>query len=208
AINSGLDFYLSSDKMIEMVNHARSAVIELPGAAHQSNPFFSVHPRRNDRVIRVSDALIDLFPNVDFVDIHFIRHLMVTLSTADHVAFQVVCDALRSTWQAKIAALLSKIQIPVHLICLKLEGGPDPWLIDNRLLATVGAHVDVFIRSEHEGGAGKDDARAFAETPSLTAGPFMLGRQMHEKVAHHLTNVILNTQQKSPPRLAGLSSSM
>src|SRR5688572_29039032 len=50
-------------------------VVEVMGAANLSNRLYTVHPRRNDRFLRASGALRAIYPEVDFAEICFTRHL-------------------------------------------------------------------------------------------------------------------------------------
>ena len=106
-LNAGPDFYLSDPAALDIAAGARAAVVQITGAEASSNAFYSVHSRRNDRFLAATPALRALFPQVDFTEIHFTRHLLQVLRRADAGAFDQVELALRQNWLAKMRLLLA-----------------------------------------------------------------------------------------------------
>ena len=74
AVNAGVDVHARDATVLAACHDAAATVIQLPGVQNQSNRFYSVHPRRNDRFLRPSAALETLYPDIDFTDIAFTRH--------------------------------------------------------------------------------------------------------------------------------------
>ena len=64
AQNAGPDFYLADRATLDIAARARVAVVQVTGADTLSNPFYTVHARRNDRFLAASPALRDLYPEV------------------------------------------------------------------------------------------------------------------------------------------------
>ena len=71
AQHSGAGFYTEDDAIHEIIENAQVIFIEAPSVVNQSNPFYRVHPRRNDRFVTALGPLYDLFPAADLVECHF-----------------------------------------------------------------------------------------------------------------------------------------
>lgn len=113
---AGVDFLLSNPDLLSRAGGARAVILQVSGAHQLSNRYFSVHPRRNDRFTGPSRALRNLFPRVDFFEIHFTRHLMRVLERANSNAFAVVVEELRAVWTQKMGQILDQIEAPVLLL--------------------------------------------------------------------------------------------
>lgn len=135
ALNAGPDFYLSDPDTLEIAAGAAVAVVQVTGAEALSNPFYTVHSRRNDRFLAVTPALKALFPQVDFTDIHFTRHLLQVLRRADAGRFAQVVEGLQGAWLDRMRTLLARL--PARRMLLWVTGaGPDsdPLYIDRALI--------------------------------------------------------------------------
>ncbi len=64
------------------------------GLANLSNTFYSVHPRRNDRFLGATPRLRALYPEMDFTDFAFARHLLHSLSALASRRFSEVTAQL------------------------------------------------------------------------------------------------------------------
>lgn len=143
-LNAGPDFYLSDPAALEVAARATAAVVQVTGAEALSNGFYTVHSRRNDRFLAATPALRALFPEVDFTDIHFTRHLLLVLHRTDFARFSTVVDGLRANWLARMRALLARL--PPRCLLLWLADGDSqeagvtgngPLFIDRPLLDTL-----------------------------------------------------------------------
>ena len=81
-VNSGPEAFLRDEGSLDIARKAGRVVLQVMDGAVPSNRFFKVHPRRNDRFVAPTPELIALFPEVDFADIHFVRHLLAMLKAA------------------------------------------------------------------------------------------------------------------------------
>lgn len=117
-LHAGIDACLKDSALLEVCSRARATVVALTGAHKLSNRFYSVHPRRNDRFIRASAALKALYPDVDFTDFHFTRHLLGDLVRRDPLAFDQVLGEIRAAWLARMRSLLAEIDGRVILLWL------------------------------------------------------------------------------------------
>lgn len=123
-LNAGPDFYLSDPAALEVAAGARVAVVQVTGAEALSNPFYTVHARRNDRFLAATPALRALFPGVDFTDIHFTRHLLQVLDRSDPAACAKVVRDLKAAWLGRMRQLLSRL--PGRRVLLWLADAPPP----------------------------------------------------------------------------------
>ncbi len=199
ALNAGPDFYLSDPAALEVAAKARVAVVQVTGAEGLSNPFYSVHSRRNDRFLAATSALRALFPKVDFTDIHFTRHLLQVLHRADAAAYAQLVQGLQDTWLNRMRDLLRHLPRRCVLLWLAEAPPPDragaldpaPPFIDRALLAVLGPEVcDVIIATPSE--------RARAQAPfdmtypetEATQAACLPGAAAHAEVAALLVPVL------------------
>jgi hypothetical protein len=123
-VNAGPDLYLSDPATLEVAAGASVAVVQITGAEALSNPLYSVHSRRNDRFLAASPTLRALYPQVDFTEIHFTRHLLTVLRRADSQRFRQVLAILQENWHLRMQALLAGL--PKRRVLLWLSETPPP----------------------------------------------------------------------------------
>ena len=185
--NAGLDVLLRDDGLARMAAGARAVVLQLPGAVNLSNRFYRVHPRRNDRFLHATRALCGLFPDVDFTDFHFTRHLLRNLRAASPERFDLVRDELRTTWVERMIDWLHRQRAPVVLLWFSarrpgLSAGAvdlacDPALVTRAMLNTVAPHaahlveVTVSKAAQRTGTSGMVFARADSGAAVGLPGP-------------------------------------
>ena len=75
-VNAGHDVYLHDPYVMELAGQARVRVLQIGGAHNMSNRFYTVHPRRNDRFLKSSRLMRQIFGDVDFTDFTFTRHML------------------------------------------------------------------------------------------------------------------------------------
>jgi hypothetical protein len=114
-----------------VLKHARSAgliVLQLMGPQYRSNPYFQVHPRRNDRFLAPAAPLRQLFPQVDFTRFSFVGHLMTSLQRQDVYAHRRLQRGLQQAWRHHISDLMRLYRTP--LVFLWVDHGMDTGLGD------------------------------------------------------------------------------
>lgn len=194
-VNAGVDAYLSDPEVLRVVQDARLAVVQLTGAGNLSNRYYAVHPRRNDRFLRAHDPLASLFPEVDFTNFHFTRHLLMTLHAVSAQRFALVAEELRRTWLSRMAALVKAAKVPVVLLWLDPAQGAgpadpfgEPLLVDATMVAALKALVRATVRVDAPAGQGLEDM-AFApfERPAAEGLP---GPPVHEAAAAALAEAL------------------
>lgn len=160
--NAGVDAFLKDAGLLDLVSDARAVVLQVPGAMNLCNPFYRVHPRRNDRFVEATQRLRRLYPEVDFTEFHFTRHMMQRLADVSPDRFAVLREGLQEVWVERMQALLERIAAPVvlmwfsrHLPGLGHEAAriaDDPAFVSRAMLRAVGARaahvVEVVISPE------------------------------------------------------------
>lgn len=114
--NAGIDAYLNDPGALLTAAHAQITVVQLTCTHNTSNRFYSVHPRRNDRFLKASEALKSLYPEMDFTEVHFTRHLLVRLHAICPERFAVVAAEARAAWQARMRTLIAQMNGTVFLL--------------------------------------------------------------------------------------------
>jgi hypothetical protein len=116
AVNAGIDVFASDRAVLDACSGARAVVLQAMGAHNLHNRFYSVHPRRNDRFLRAAPELRALYPDIDFTEFSFTRHLIQTLVETGPDRFAPVLDDLRAAWLTRMTAFLDAVRAPVVLL--------------------------------------------------------------------------------------------
>ncbi|RMD93877.1 MAG: hypothetical protein D6811_04035 [Alphaproteobacteria bacterium] len=195
--NAGLDLYVKDPSLLEIVAGAETAVIQIMGAQNMSNRFYVVHPRRNDRFVRASATLKALYPEVDFTEYHFTRHLLMALRDQSPGCFELVVEELRAAWVARMRSLLEQVSGRAILLWLsdrapeddaeELSPGGEPLLVNREMLAALadtGAELVEHVASPAEIASGRE-AMIYSELEQAAARE-MLGPRVHADVAARL----------------------
>lgn len=102
---SGPDAVFDDKDLSTVISGAEMVIFEPLSMVNHTNPFYRVHPRRNDRFICPMPALTTLYPEMDFTDCHFTKHLLCKLLVCDPARFETVRDALEHEWTIKMQRL-------------------------------------------------------------------------------------------------------
>jgi hypothetical protein len=198
-LNAGPDFYVTDPAALDVASRAEVAVVQITGAEALSNPYYTVHNRRNDRFLAATPALRSLFPKVDFTDIHFTRHLLQVLERSDAGAFGELVRALRETWLDRMRQLLA--QLPERRVLLWVAEAPPPErvvsldpappFIDRALLAALQPEVCELVICTPSPRARAMAAfdRVHPET-EVTLAACLPGAAVHAEIAEHLSPVL------------------
>lgn len=108
-VNGGIDAFVNDPAVMEICKESEMTVVQIMGANYLSNRFYSVHPRRNDRFLRVSTVLQAIYDDVDFSEFSFVRHMLSALHTKSPERFDIVVNELREAWLARMRLMLKKI---------------------------------------------------------------------------------------------------
>ncbi len=145
--NAGIDVFLNDPATLEIAAKSSMAMVQMLGPQNNSNRFYAVHPRRNDRFLAAKPALLALYPKVDFTEFHFTRHLLLTLQHQSPEKFAILADELRQVWLAHMRRLLTQLPCPKLLVWIS-EALPvaaqdandllaNPMLIDRDMIAEI-----------------------------------------------------------------------
>ncbi|WP_253746760.1 MULTISPECIES: DUF6473 family protein [unclassified Ruegeria] len=117
----GFEAMLGDPVLSELVNASEFCVLQVPDLPYQSNRFYRVHPRRNDRFVEPTLDLVQLYPEVDFTEIHFVRHLLDRLRAEQGARFEIVVQELQEAWLRACSKLVRRIEPPVILLWLHVQ---------------------------------------------------------------------------------------
>ena len=198
-LNAGPDFYLSDPAALDIAGRARVAVVQVTGAEALSNPFYSVHSRRNDRFLVAMPELRALFPQVDFTDIHFTRHLLQVLERSDAQAHAQVVAVLKQAWLDRMRRLMARL--PRRRILLWVADAappqraetldPAPPFIDRAMLEALRPEVSdlVLATPSPRARALQPLDMTYPETEAAQAA-CLPGSAVHAEVAERLLPVV------------------
>ncbi|SPF78586.1 hypothetical protein ALP8811_02515 [Aliiroseovarius pelagivivens] len=200
--NAGLDVFLHDPMLLKLCNSATDIVIQLPGAQNLSNRFYAVHPRRNDRFLRASSMLKYLYPELDFTDYHFTRHLLGALQSTCGQRFDVVRKELKQAWVGRMKGLLSRLDKRATLVWMSDHSigdqandalGSDPLFVDRDMVED----VRPFVRDLVEVVLTPDEIAVGQQglvhsEMDVAAAHMMLGTLAHERAARKLLDSLSN----------------
>jgi hypothetical protein len=117
-VNASIEAFLSEPAVWAAAHDAALNIMQVMGAHNLSNRFYSVHPRRNDRFLRASTVLQALYPEVDFTEFCFTRHMLQTLWQVGPDRFPIVRTELQTAWSARMEQFLAEIKPKTVLLWL------------------------------------------------------------------------------------------
>jgi len=142
SMNAGIDLFLQEPALRQAAIEARVTAIQVLSPRNMNNRFYTVHPLRNDRFVKPSLFLKALYPDVDFSEIAFTRHLLIKLHTKDPKRFRAVMDELQTAWASRMRFLLSQIPGPIVLYWFSKRRlgiddvfGDDPWFVTSSMVS-------------------------------------------------------------------------
>ena len=189
-VNASIDVALGDPVVLEACRDAALTVVEVTGAGNMSNRFYQVHPRRNDRLTRVSTVMQAVFPDVDFSEFCFTRHMLGRLLQVAPDRFPLLREELQAAWSARMRTFLDGVGGNVVLLWLgpdlpsdaPCEERPeplarDPLFVTRRMVDALRPQVRGVVTAPPRGEVGTGAARA-------------LGQAGHREVAAALAGVI------------------
>lgn len=200
-VNAGIDTFHDDPTVQDLVRGARACVIQVMGAHKLTNRLYSVHSRRNDRFLSASKHLKALYPQADFADVHFTRHLLSVLRQLDEDRFEIVREELSRAWIARMTSLVETVEVPTILLWVSMRrpedasGEPDdvdPLFVDRSMLDAVShlvaGTVEVFLPQPQ--GGQPPDGMIFSEF-DRDAAACLPGPACHRQIAEELTPRLL-----------------
>ncbi|MEL7345854.1 MAG: DUF6473 family protein [Pseudomonadota bacterium] len=153
-MSAGVGAFCEDAAVAEICKRSKATVVQVLGAQNMSNPLYSVHARRNDRLLGATPALKSLYKGLDLTEVHFTRHLMNKLKRLNEDCFAEVREVLRDAWVANMRALLGRIDSEVVLLWIStrapqepenLSDPMDPLFVDRRMLVALRDHFHTFV---------------------------------------------------------------
>lgn len=199
-INAGIDLYLNEPAIAGPIESAAVVVMQIMSAQNMSNRFYYVHPRRNDRFLRATDRLMTLFPEVDFTEFHFNRHLLLHLAELCPRRFDEIVSELQTAWAARMRSFLGRMRGRIVLLWLspdpvpdtaQVASGADPLFVDRAMLDALRPRVTEIVEVTASAMARADgtEGMVFAEFETPAAGE-LLGPRAHQETATALVPVL------------------
>lgn len=206
--HAGPDAWLNEPDLLRLAAGAELRILQVPGAVNLSNPLYTVHPRRNDRFLRASPRLQRMFPEVDFMDFAFTRHMIRALAGRSPQRFAELAQVLGETWLARMAELLEALGGRTVLLWfadrppplpgerLRLAQGA-PLLVDTMMLQAVRPRVAGLVEVASPAFTGNTQGMDFGPLEAAAARA-LPGPEAHEEVARALLPWL--PMQKGAPR--------
>ena len=124
-VNSGADVFLHDPFLPEAAGASQVTVLQVPGAQNMSNRLYTVHPRRNDRFLSATRFLQSIYPEVDFTNFHFNKHMLNELRVLSEERYWIVEQELRQAWAARMKTLIERISGRVVLMWVSARSPGD-----------------------------------------------------------------------------------
>lgn len=201
-VNAGVDVYARDPELLDIASRARLTVIQIMGAQNLSNRFYTVHPRRNDRFIRPSEMMRAAFPNIDFTEFAFTRHLLQSLSRQCPKQFDLIVDELKTAWLARMKLVIEQIRGPIALLWIGntapcrsanrlVEDRSNPCFIDRYMIDELRPLVDdcIEVVASAAARAAGTAGMVFSELEAPVAAE-SVGVMVHQQAAEALAPVV------------------
>jgi len=195
--NAGPDVFLADEEMRRILRGARAAVLQIPPAMNLTNSHYRVHPRRNDRFLSAEAPLRELYPEVDFTEFNFTRHMMQRLATISPERFKRLRAAVQRAWVARMRRLIEATRAPVILLWIArhapgtgTEGAgvaDDPAFVSRATLDAIAGHAAatvIAVASAEARAQGTHGMRVSPVDESLAAS--LPGPAAHREAAEAL----------------------
>ena len=196
-MSGGLDAFVSDLGVLSMAARAKAVVVQVMSAHTLSNRYYTVHPRRNDRFLRASSAMEQLFRDVDFTEFHFTNHMLRELAARYPDRFMVLAEELQQAWVARMRLLIERIGRPVTLLWMA-DHEPDekrgfahvasaPFAVTQEMMAQLeGVVSDTVICAGSAAALSRGSEGMLYAPQEAQAARELLGPAVHEEAAEAL----------------------
>ena len=198
-MNAGIDAITCDPEIVKLAHNAVASVFQITSPRNMSNPFYKVHPRRNDRFLKPTSRLKALYPEVDFSEFSFTKHMMRRLYKVCPERFYALVDELQDSWEARMEHILAGNASPTVLLWFSdhapgepLEAfGFDPWFVPRALLTSLQAKAARYVEviASDEAMAAGTEGMFFSELET-DAARHVLGPFAHREAAAALVPVL------------------
>ncbi len=201
-LSGGLDSFRNDPIVEEVAQKARVCILQIMGAQGLTNRFYKVHKRRNDRFIAPTQELRNLYPEVDFADFSFVRHLLGRLERVSAERFAIVVNELRREWCWAMQEMVDRIAKPTILLWMA-DKFPDPYsgsileaqineplLVTREMIDRIISRTDGYVEVVRPIGRVEDLKGMVFDDFERPAAARLPGAIFHGAVAAKLTQVI------------------
>ncbi|APG45801.1 DUF6473 family protein [Phaeobacter porticola] len=202
SVNAGVDSFLKDPDILNIARKAQSSVMQVLGAQNISNSYYKVHPRRNDRFLRAHEPLLELYPEMDFTEYHFNKHLLSALRSCCTNRYETVRDHLQETWVERMGMLIGALEGQVTLLWIHYDVdqqalfGHEPALVDRPMVDALRAQVlGVVEIPVHTARDAEDIDGMFYGQLDLPSAQRMVGPKEQQRIAEQVARYL-------QPRLA------
>lgn len=200
--HASVSLFASEPWVLDCATNAEVTVMQVLGAANMSNRLYSVHSRRNDRFLAVSPALKEIFPDVDFTDFNFIRHMLQSLAGRSQSGFEMMVQELQWAWVQRMRRVISCIDSDIILLWMSDRApntpsgwphGPEPLFVTKPMLESLAGDVAAIVEVVSETEGNRLDGKQFAkhEKDAALSAP---GPLHHAQAAEQLCDAIWSIQ--------------
>lgn len=197
-VNSGVDVILNDPFLSDAANRSCVTVLQVPAGQNMSNRLYTVHPRRNDRFVSATTMLRSIYPEVDFANFHFNKHMLGELRALSEDRYWIVEQELRQAWIARMRTLLTQISGRVVLVWLSRRSpgnpdhaGSDPMHVTGEMLELVVPQATEFVEVTLSPEALENPLEGMVCTQmEAPAARQMLGPRAHVEIADTLHPVL------------------
>lgn len=197
--------FCAEEALIAAAARARIVIVQLGGVEGLPNPYYRVHPRRNDRLLSVSDRLRGLYPGIDYTQICFVRHLLSEVKAASPDHFRRIRDELRREWSWRYRELLERLACPVVLLWISRRrpdrqtrdlGRDDPLFVDRRMIEGLRPYADDVVEVQL---GPEPDTRGMVLGPlDAPAAERLPGPRAHAEIAMALYDSLIRVAGGGP----------
>lgn len=202
--NAGVDVLLNDSFLSGACNNSAATVVQIIGAQNLSNRFYTVHPRRNDRFVTASPLLTSIYPEVDFAEFHFNRHMLSSLYNVSKERFAAVRDEVQTAWVARMKLSLKKATgktvlvwfadhepLEHEFVGLDPATARSPLFVSREMLDQLTEHATAYVEvvATSEAIAAGTEGMVFSQMEAMAAAE-MLGPKAHGEVALQLGKVL------------------
>jgi len=200
--NAGADLYVQDSFLLQAASRATVTVVEAMSAQNNSNRFYTVHPRRNDRFVQASAKMQLLFPDIDFAQISFTKHLLQVVKDEAPDRFAQIEEELQEAWIGRMHNAADFILGDVILLWVDQSErpeavmaesplGPEPLFVNEDMIAKVAPHFTevVKITPTREAFLQGTQEMVFSPMESLAASSLLSGA-VHQEIADQLGVVL------------------
>ncbi len=193
SLNAGLDALVMDENLLALSSKADVVVLQLLGAQNLTNPFYRVHPRRNDRFLEATQLLRQTYPEVDFTEFSFNRHLLTKLNAVCPKRFNVIRKTLQDLWRARMRLLLAALDTDVVLLWLRYtdQRAPAPDLITQKVTSTLAGYVRAIVEVPIKtAGSARELSDMHFDPMSAGSASRLPGPSAHRRIATRLCEVL------------------